>query len=375
MKQKLINDLISLMNLRQFEKKYELNLSLYELNSPDYFAWRSTYYSLPGYFWTDVSKDPEIPIDFIRLYKDFIVWDVVNYSKFADNKQFIKEFTDYIDWWKFSEFFVAKNEENTIREYINYIDTQYCGQFNWNISLDFVREFRDKINWIDDSSFRLHTTNALKNTKMCDEFANEILWISANEVLSHKYNFYSNLKFSKKLFQRFVQPHTIAQLLWYDVLDEETLEEFIIPQHSDNKEIMLMMFEHCTLSEQFLEKYSGIINNFNFWSTITKCQELSEQFIDRWKKKVNWCNVVKYRNVSEKFLEEHLIYIKKYLNDLLRIRNLDEKFIERNIKWLSISNVVKHQILSDEFIEKYLNDNPYLKDIALQRRKNYVDQA
>jgi hypothetical protein len=48
---------------------------------------------------------------------------------------------------------------------------------------------------------------------------------------------------------------------------------------------------------------------------------------------------------------------------------LDEKFIERNINWLSISNVVKTQILSEEFIEKHLNDNQYLKDIALQKRR------
>lgn len=371
---RLINDISSyMMTTKELERKYDLHLGDHTINSSEYWSWKVEHRTRPSEFWAKVSKNPNLTYNFIKLYKEFLFWDILVYDKFYQDINFIHEFAEWIDWWKFSQKFVEINDESTIREFIDFIDfDKKYDHFNWNITLNFMREFNDKIHWVDTENRKLHTIDVLKNTKVCDEYANEILSICYNKNIIHKFEFFSHLKFSKKMFLRFIQPHTISQLLYYDILDEEILEEYIIPKHKDNKEIMLIMFEHETITEQFIEKYKDIIDKFQLWSNVSRYQHLSEQFIDKYKKNVNWCNIIKFQNISEKFIEEHLIYIKKNMKVLIQNKNLSIEFIERNIKWLNISSLVHHQILSENIINKYLNNNPYLKDIALQKRRGEI---
>lgn len=282
------------MTTDELERKYDLKLGQYILDwdLTNFYSERVSYRTLPNEFWADVSKDPDLTYNFIRLYRDFLLWDTINYNKFYKDINFIHEFVDWIDWWKFSEEFVEVNDESTIREFIDYIEIGKYSALDWNISLNFIREWNDKINWFDTTVNLPRAKSALKKIEVCDEFANQIFEISDKRVdLSSRHSFYPSLKFGKKMFLRFIRPNMLAHLIWYNVLDEQVLEEFVISKLKDNKEIMKMVFMHNKVSEPFIEKHIDIIDNLKLWDELCKYQKLSDQFIERHKDKIDLNNI------------------------------------------------------------------------------------
>ena len=56
------------------------------------------------------------------------------------------------------------------------------------------------------------------------------------------------------------------------------------------------------LSEVFIDKYKDKVK----WHWISKCQKLSEEFIDKYKDKVDWYYISEYQKLSEEFIEKHM---------------------------------------------------------------------
>ena len=69
-------------------------------------------------------------------------------------------------------------------------------------------------------------------------------------------------------------------------------------------------------------------NGTTFWRAISECQQLSEQFIEKYKDKVNWYDISRYQKLPEPFIEKH----------------------KDKVDWCEISWC---QQLSEQFIEKY----------------------
>jgi len=117
------------------------------------------------------------------------------------------------------------------------------------------------------------------------------------------------------------------------------------------------------LSEQFIEKYKNKVN----WDSISCSQKLSEQFIEKYKDIVDWDYISYRQKLSEPFIEKHKDkvdwdYISGY-------QELSEQFIEKyknKVNWYRIS---RYQKLSPEFVQKHIDkitedifDNPCYKD-------------
>lgn len=353
------------MTTKELERKYDLHLGDHTFDSSDYWSWKVEHRARPIEFWADVSKDPDLTYNFIKLYKEFLYWDVLVYDKFYQDINFVREFWNRIDWWKFSERFVELNDESTIREFIDFIEVGKHGIFDWNISLNFIREFNEKIKWFDTTNNVVHATSALKKVEVCDEFANEILDIGSRKPdLSSRHNFFPSLKFGKKMFIRCFGSRVLNHLVWYDVLDEETLEDYIIPKQKNNKEIMEMIFMQDTLSIEFIERHIDIINNLNLWSRVCQMQNLNEEFIDKYKDKVKWKDIVEYQNLSENFIEKHLDYIKGFSTKLLQYKDLSEQFIEKHIDIFKLLDLARFGTFSEEFKEKYFKHDSYLYSLV-----------
>jgi hypothetical protein len=94
--------------------------------------------------------------------------------------------------------------------------------------------------------------------------------------------------------------------------------------------------------EQFQEfEIEYIIRNFELnqdnWFYISKCQKLSDSFIEKYKNFVDWHWICKYQNISESFIEKHSDkvcwdYIYKY-------HILSEEFKEKHKEKLKLSEV------------------------------------
>jgi len=65
------------------------------------------------------------------------------------------------------------------------------------------------------------------------------------------------------------------------------------------------------LSEQFIEKYKDKVD----WNRISECQELSEKFIEKYKDKVNWYYISKHQKLSTEFIIKHMDKITEYIFD------------------------------------------------------------
>ena len=108
------------------------------------------------------------------------------------------------------------------------------------------------------------------------------------------------------------------------------------------------------LSEQFISKYKNKLD----WEFISEYQTLSEQFIDEHKNKVDWDYISKHQNLSEGFISKH----KNRVNwDLIsEYQTLSEQFISQYENKVSWEYILNNQNLSDEFIEKYRDIFEYI---------------
>ena len=81
------------------------------------------------------------------------------------------------------------------------------------------------------------------------------------------------------------------------------------------------------LSEEFIEKYKYKLD----WFYISSYQELSEEFIEKYQDKVDWGHISHYQNLSEGFIKKHINKI--YFEELILNKNISNK-IKEEIKLL-----------------------------------------
>ena len=88
----------------------------------------------------------------------------------------------------------------------------------------------------------------------------------------------------------------------------------------------IKIIEEISNIEKFFDEN---INNFVvYWRYISRCQKLSEEFIEKYSDKVDWWYISVYQTLSEKFIEKH--YDKVNLDRILQYQKLSEEFIEKH---------------------------------------------
>src|SRR3712207_7198634 len=83
------------------------------------------------------------------------------------------------------------------------------------------------------------------------------------------------------------------------MIDEEeiVMNELINPKLNDWEEIS--KYEY--LAEEFIERYKDRLD----WFWVSMKQRLSEGFIDKYQDRIGWESISKYQQLSEKFIEEN----------------------------------------------------------------------
>lgn len=111
------------------------------------------------------------------------------------------------------------------------------------------------------------------------------------------------------------------------------------------------------LSEEFIDKYKDDLD----WSFVLQKSQLSSDFLEKHLEYIDWNQIHKQKHLSEYFIESYYIP-KKGIKSTLVYFKLSESFIRkllttvdvlkiRDFMWL----VIKYQKVSEEFIEKYLH--------------------
>ena len=88
-----------------------------------------------------------------------------------------------------------------------------------------------------------------------------------------------------------------------------------------------------------------------FWREISSDPNLSDDFIEKYAKKLNWYELCCHHPMTEEFIENNLLRVN--WNAVCIYQKLSESFVERNsdkIIWFGLN---RHQDFSNEFIEKH----------------------
>lgn len=209
-------------------------------------------------------------------------------------------------------------------------------------SLDFVREWKDNIQW------HLMFRQSQFDHRILFEFWDKVNWIDilyTHELSDEEIEFY----FDKVLPDRHYEKAYLVPLLTHQDLSEEFIEK-----HFDFfKKYINQICEWQTLSEDFIEKYKDIID----WNIVSGHQYMSKKFMDKHENDINWNEVHKFRELDKHYVMN--IYKEFMTNHTYRWMNknnkLTESFIIRyydRFKW-DWNLILPVVTLSEEFIEEF----------------------
>ena len=168
----------------------------------------------------------------------------------------------------------------------------------------------------------------------------------------------------QKLSEELIERH-LDKIDWFVAFEYQYFSEEFIERHLD-KAKWCKICQYQKLSENFIEKHSDKID----WFEVSYSQKLSEDFIFNNLNKLEIRGILRYQHLSETALQKIVDgnLLKIYSSDmqlLCKYNQLSEDFINRNRKkvvWFTISD---YQKLSDNFIknhkdvlwEDFINDN------------------
>ena len=150
----------------------------------------------------------------------------------------------------------------------------------------------------------------------------------------------------------------------------------VISKYDKSVTNKIKIIEEITDIEKF---FDNNINNFKvYWSLISRCQKLSEEFIEKHCNKVNWWYISRYQKLSELFIEKHSDKVDWSL--ISRCQKLSEEFIEKYFDKVDWNHISQYQKLSEDFIEKHI-DNVDWKCISIYQTlseefiEKYIDKV
>lgn len=376
--------------------------------------------------WDDISLHQNLNADFIKEYKDKLNWNNLcithMFSTYYDNgKCELEDYLDYLDercWINISRYQKLS---------IKFID-RYADKLNWealcvfqDISDPLILEKHEKqINWGNVALYQplndnmlLHYSNKLVTS---DIFKNKNIKLSEQYLFDHfdlidEFAFASIIEkqtVSMEFLEKFVELHPAIWRMPYRSVDSllceykpanisaiSNLSKEFLAKHKDKivwKDVKFYNLNNCTygmlfdyryqlskdawdyisrcieLSEEFMDAASDVIN----WETVSMIQKMSEKFIDEHKDMVDWVYVSVYQKLSEDFVYKHQEYI-KWPQYLVTHNKTSLDLIEKCVDYIPLKFVADYIDLPIEFIKKvskhYAEEKPLVFDM-----NGYIDK-
>lgn len=111
------------------------------------------------------------------------------------------------------------------------------------------------------------------------------------------------------------------------------------------------------LSEEFIDKYKDDLD----WTFVLQRTQLSSEFLEKHLEYIDWNHIYNQKHLSEKFIEKYYFEHKSFESALITFK-LSETFIEKHLSDFNESHIkdcmyfiVRFQEISEEFILKYLD--------------------
>jgi len=133
------------------------------------------------------------------------------------------------------------------------------------------------------------------------------------------YDFYKELVlFNNPLFDQYIDEYKYTPMLCLSIIliqTKMTNDQIItcIDKHLNNKDDILYLLKYQKLPEYIIEKIIDKKINNKMWRNICRYQNLSEEFIYKYKDKLDWFHIIKKRNISKQLREDLKDMIEKGL--------------------------------------------------------------
>ena len=178
--------------------------------------------------------------------------------------------------------------------------------------------------------------------------------LSKDEAMKHiDYIGYNNLIKYIKVDEKFIKKN-LNKINIKDVFVYQTLSEGFVEKHI-NKDNIEVVLKHQKLSEEFLEKLTKLsffdkINNkklYKEWCLISKYQALSDKFVVKHKKELNWMELSNNQNIDVEIL--------RYGNNRIIIKNFEYEYKDEYKDENNTDFYIKDKIkLKKERIKRYI---------------------
>lgn len=195
----------------------------------------------------------------------------------------------------------------------------------------------------------------MKNSILEEVLINSIDWDNISKKDNLSYNFI--IKYKK-------------YINWYSIINNRHYNEKIFARCIDCIPLYKLITSR-KLSEEFIEKY--IVTTDKYWEEISRFQNLSESFMDKYKDKLNWDMMMISQAMSEEFIISHIDYINWKSLSIYKRDYLSADFLLKykdKVHWDIISD--KYKYFSNEDLEKlhdlilwdtYINKHYILEEI------------
>ena len=193
------------------------------------------------------------------MYSNYIPWNSI--SKKPLSEDFIREFRNDVNWGYISRY--QKLSENFMREFQNKVYWCYI-TIHQKLSEEFIREFEDKVDWVWICFRQKLSEDFIR------EFQYKVSWVSISKF--------------QKLSENFIREFQ-DKVDWYNISAYQKLSEDFIREFKDCV-IWWNISKYQKLSENFIMEFQNEV----YWPWICEHQKLSPDFIKEFNVKVDECN-------------------------------------------------------------------------------------
>lgn len=243
-----------------------------------------------------ISEQEVLSEEFMDKYSNYLFWDdLCKHQQMSED--FIENHLNKIypkpllDRGLISERFLRK----------------YAFDINWKtisnslapLSIDFLREFKDKIDW---SRYMCYHT---LTEQLIEEFGDVIPWAYVPGRI--------------KMSEKFIRRHRLELEKYYSCWSQ--------------------ICEHQELSEPFIEEFKDKVN----WKVISYKQKLSKEMIHKYANKLEWRYIVANQKLDQKFIKDHIDYILPLSSwvwtDMIKRIKFGKRFLKKycdKIRWIEL---------------------------------------
>lgn len=142
--------------------------------------------------------------------------------------------------------------------------------------------------------------------------------------------------------------------LFYKKVSSDTLEQLLLKSiglipESQIERFFDIVSESQDLSMEFIEKYKPDL----YITMLSRNQKLSEEFIEKHIDEVDWNNLFTYDNLSDDFIEKYSDKIDWW--EIGRKKELSLDFVRRFNDFLKLDNIVMNKSFNDDLLDEYCN--------------------